>query len=41
MIYKKKLSEPHETQEKFFKNIAIMFSAGHYRSTEKDYENIC
>ena len=36
--FKKKLPEPHETQEKFIKKLYVMFSAGQYRPTEKGYE---
>ena len=32
-FFKKKWSEPHETQEKLL--FLVIFSAGHYRSSEK------
>ena len=35
-IVKKKLPEPHETQEKKEKKLHVMISASQYQSTEKD-----
>ena len=37
-FYEKDWPEPHETQEKEFKKMHVMFSAGQYQSTENGYE---